>query len=645
MQFKHPEILYALLLLLIPLFIHLFQLRRFQKVPFTNVAFLKKVQLQTRKSATLKKWLTMLARMLALACLVLAFAQPVATNKSALDQQQELVIYIDNSFSMQARGPQGPLLDRALNDLFSGFNGHGRLSYFSNDRSRQDISYTDFRNEIIQTSYSFKQLPPDQWLLKAQQLFSDDPSTSKRLILVSDFQQAYNPPVQDSGFTTIAIPLRPTNTNNISIDSLYLEDGTDGNVILQVRTRSQLPTAESIPISVYDEASDARQKLVAKTAINLEQETQQTMGFDLEVGKGFTGRVEIEEPVLGYDNQMYFSIDRTKTAAVLVIDQGDSSYLNRLYNNGSFDLEVQDLQQLDYGLLQQQQFVILNELQTIPAPLEDALIDLVEQGSGICVVPAQKIDLASYNKLLSRLGMGTLDQAQEQEIRMTQIRFDHPLFKEVFERSVSNFQYPQFQRSFEGSGSGPEVLGFENGTPLLSGIDGKYLFYAPLNTASSNFQGSPLIVPIFLNMVRESLPLPALYFELGSNNSFAIPATLGSDQVLSLSDSISSFIPRQQPSSNSVLVQTRELPDRAGIYLATTQTDTLARIAFNTPRSEGRLDYADPTQWEGVLVKESMDELFEFLDEANSVDSFWKWFAIFAGAFLLIEMMILKFYP
>jgi hypothetical protein len=43
MQFKYPEILWGLLLLLIPILIHLFQLRRFKKTLFTNVKFLKLV--------------------------------------------------------------------------------------------------------------------------------------------------------------------------------------------------------------------------------------------------------------------------------------------------------------------------------------------------------------------------------------------------------------------------------------------------------------------------------------------------------------------------------------------------------------------------------------------------------------------------
>ena len=76
MQFKHPEFLYALLALIIPIIVHLFQLRRFQKVPFTNVQFLKTVNIQTRKSSQIKKWLTLLARLLAMTGLIIAFAQP-----------------------------------------------------------------------------------------------------------------------------------------------------------------------------------------------------------------------------------------------------------------------------------------------------------------------------------------------------------------------------------------------------------------------------------------------------------------------------------------------------------------------------------------------------------------------------------------
>ena len=55
MQFKHPDLLYALLLLIIPIIIHLFQLRKFQKEAFTNVAFLKTFRITNTQKLAFKK--------------------------------------------------------------------------------------------------------------------------------------------------------------------------------------------------------------------------------------------------------------------------------------------------------------------------------------------------------------------------------------------------------------------------------------------------------------------------------------------------------------------------------------------------------------------------------------------------------------
>ena len=76
MLFKHPSVLYALFALLIPIIIHLFKLRKFQKTIFTNVAFLEKIKMQTRKSSQLKKWLVLLSRLLLFTAIILAFAEP-----------------------------------------------------------------------------------------------------------------------------------------------------------------------------------------------------------------------------------------------------------------------------------------------------------------------------------------------------------------------------------------------------------------------------------------------------------------------------------------------------------------------------------------------------------------------------------------
>ncbi|GAL72855.1 BatA domain-containing protein [Jejuia pallidilutea] len=119
MQFKYPELLYALFLLVIPLIVHLFQLRKFEKVPFTNVAFLKSVAIKTRKSSQLKKWLTLITRLLLFAAIIFAFSQPYFSKNNTLNKTTETVIYLDNSFSMQAKGDSGILLKRAVQDIIT----------------------------------------------------------------------------------------------------------------------------------------------------------------------------------------------------------------------------------------------------------------------------------------------------------------------------------------------------------------------------------------------------------------------------------------------------------------------------------------------------------------------------------------------
>ncbi|MEP4946142.1 MAG: BatA domain-containing protein, partial [Flavobacteriaceae bacterium] len=187
MQFKHPEILWALLLLLIPILIHLFQLRRFKKTPFTNVAMLQKVISESRKSNTLKKWLLLLTRMLMLAFIVIAFAQPFVSTKTAL-QEKEIVIYLDDSFSMQAKSNGLSLLEKAVQDLVKHIDETAAFSLFTNTKTYKDITINDIKNDLLSLDYTHKQLNVDEVQLKAKTLFSESGNTIKNLILVSDFQ-------------------------------------------------------------------------------------------------------------------------------------------------------------------------------------------------------------------------------------------------------------------------------------------------------------------------------------------------------------------------------------------------------------------------------------------------------------------------
>ena len=153
MQFKHPEILYFLFLLLIPIIVHLFQLRRFEKVPFTNVQFLKNVIIQTRKSSQLKKWLALITRMLLFAAIIFAFAQPYFSDYEGLNVKTETVVYLDNSFSIQAKGSKGELLKRSVQEILSALDDSDELTLFTNDNTFLKATRKTLSNELLQLNY------------------------------------------------------------------------------------------------------------------------------------------------------------------------------------------------------------------------------------------------------------------------------------------------------------------------------------------------------------------------------------------------------------------------------------------------------------------------------------------------------------
>ena len=639
MQFKHPELLYALFLLLIPILIHLFQLRRFQKVAFTNVAFLKKVTIQTRKSSQLKKWLTLLMRLLALACVIFAFAQPFTATKTALNSEKETVLYIDNSFSMQAKGPNGPLLQRAQQQLFDMAKGTDKISWFSNTESKKNVSQNDFKNEVLSIDYSHHQMTLEDVLLKANQLFSKSESAEKRLVMISDFQRKGAFPKRTNAITIDAVVLKPVTRNNISIDSAYIVSKNTTTTQLNVVFSGQGEVPQSVPVSLFNGSS-----LIAKTAVDFSEKTQNTLSFDLEMESGFKGELRIIDPNLLFDNSLYFSINTPKKIKVLSINEGDAGFLKRLYDQPEYDYIQQGFASLNYNDIPSQNFIVLNELKTIPISLVNSLKAFSDGGGSLAIIPSKEADISSYNQLLNGLSLGNLDVRIAREKKITKINFSHPLYRNVFEKQVTNFQYPKVNSYYGISSNAVQVLGFEDGRPFLLQQGKNYVSTASFSEENSNFTYSPLIVPTFINMVQQSLPLPNLYYHIGTQNKYAVPVKLTQDDILTLRDSVSSFIPLQQTKANSVEITTLDEPTKSGNFNIEKANTFIENISYNYPRLESAMQYADPADWEGITTYDSVEELFDSIAKENKVSSFWKWFVIFAVVFLLLEMLILKFY-
>ena len=638
MQFKHPEILWALFLLIIPILIHLFQLRRFTKTPFTNVAMLQKVVSESRKSNTLKKWLLLFTRLLLLAAIILAFAQPFSSSNTAL-QEKETVVYLDDSFSMQAKNNGISLLEKAVQDIVKNIDGERTFSLFTNERTFANVKLSDVQNSLLSLPYSYKQLNLDEIGLKANSLFSSNNGTVKNLIVLSDFQERISEGnIQlDTTIRTHFVPMEPEEMMNISIDSVFVQEGLNDQNTLKVFL-SGGTTDNPLPISLFND-----NELIAKTAAKFNSDGSAEVEFTIPANQRLNGRLSIMDNALGYDNRFYFNINDKKKVKVLAISESESDYLDRLFRDEEFEFQKYGLAQLDYSVLDDQNVVVLDNLTSIPNSLQNVLRTFKNEGGSLIIVPASTTDIASYNSLLSAWSGTQLTQKVVSETRLTEITFDHPLYRNVFEQRVTNFQYPFVKAYYNVQTSLPIALAMDGGNPFLLGDDGFYVFTVPLELENSNFINSPLIVPTFYNMAQSSLQQSRPYQTIGETSVVDVPAEMGNDEILKVSKEGYEFIPLQQSFPNRVRLTFDQNPTEDGIYGIVQNQQTLQNISFNYPRTESQLKYLDLVSMENVNTMDSIPELFEYLKAENDIAAYWKWFVILALLLALIEVLIQKF--
>ncbi|MFD2518663.1 BatA domain-containing protein [Salinimicrobium flavum] len=641
MHFKHPEILYALFLVVIPVLVHLFQLRKFRTEKFTNVKFLRKAVIQTRKSSRIKKWLILATRILLLVSVILAFAQPYFPPEAGEIKEQETVIYLDNSYSLQARGRNGILYKRAIQDLLESLPDTGRLTFFANDTEMRDTDADVLQRKLQQLDYSAYQPDWKTISLMAQNLFSNSTETRKNFIVISDFQktgdEAEIEPVP--GINTHLVHLTPETITNSAIDTAFISEKTPDELKIKVKLKATGEPQSEIAVALYDDND-----LLARKTLTLENDLTATTEFLLPSRPLLRGKFKIEDNNLTYDNELFFSIDEPETIEVVVIGDADAGFLERIYTSPEFRLHLFESSNIDYNLLSQANLVVLNEPREIPFNLGAELKNLMDENISLILIPSENMDLQGYNSFLKSTGSPLFGDKQQQEKLVTEIAFGHPLYRNVFQEQVRNFDYPGVQSYFTMNYGGNGILSFDNGRPFLLQQENLYIFTAALNRNNSDFKASPLIVPSFYNIGARAISPSQMYFTLGQAEQLNVRAQLDRDEILKLHSSEETFIPRQQSYRNKVELSLEEVPSKVGHYELKQDSVRLRSLSFNSDRLESKLIYMEPAAANGVELHSNIPEVFGAIQSAAEVNALWKWFVIFALIFFLAEMLILKFF-
>ncbi|MNS24222.1 hypothetical protein D3C72_560580 [compost metagenome] len=644
MQFKHPEILYFLFLLVIPILVHLFQLRRFKKEYFTNVHFLKELAIQTRKSSKLKKWLLLLTRLFLLACLIISFAQPFFQAKDSKGITNEMFIILDNSFSMQAKGKQGELMKRAVQELLENAPENQTFSLVTNSEIFWNTDIKSIQRELQNLKYSASPFALDNLMAKIK---SRKSPYNKDIVVITDAVGLQPKQLKsiDSTFNTYFIIPKAEQKNNISIDSVFIHQTSDNFYDIGVKLSSYGDNANDIPIALYND-----KKLIAKTIVNFEGK-KKSINFTIPK-EDFNGYALIEDNALQYDNQLFFSISKPQRLNVVSIGQPEkSNFLKKIYSDSEFVFNNFDLKSLDYNILEKQDAIVLNELPEIPQALQTTLKSFVEKGGNLIVIPSAESSVSNLNSLMGNFGGIQFKSLENKEKLVTKIAFNHPLYSTVFEKKIDNFQYPNSASSYGMSSAYPSILSFDDQSAFLTAVQNPvssvYVFSAPMNKDNSNFQNSPLIVPTFYNMALSSQKTGINALTIGENSPFLMDASLSKDEIVEIrslsEDANEKFIPMQQILNNKVKLTFNDFPQEAGNFGIYKQDNLLKKISFNYGRTESDLSASNESLLSDYNVIESIDSVFDTLQTDRTDNEIWKWFVFLTLLFLVTEILIQKF--
>ena len=647
MLFKYPNILYFLFLLLIPIIIHLVRWKRYRKVEFTNVAFLQELEIKSRKSRKLKELLILLMRLLALTFLILAFAQPF---KESLALQQNItqtqnIIYLDNSKSMSILKNNVTIWQTYLQKITQ-LPQKQEYTILTNDQIFTDIAGSELKKLLYNIKFSHQSTNHQKIFTKLKLLLSPDTHTRKNIIYVSDLQNVFNEKIQDSLFDT--------NTNyyflnenyqeipNISIDSIWLVKTEPNFYTLSLQLSASVQQLQT-PLSIIQ-----NNEVLWHSQVNFKDSLVQKISFQLPI-KNIKAKVVVNDQAFLFDNELFFCLQPITKPKILVISEKNiPNFLKKIYTDDEFVLKHISPKQLDYNKLSDYQLVILYGFKKDFQISEAFLKKYVSQYGNLVVIPAER-QTESLQNLLRNWQINVGVKTDTNKVWLNHINYQHPFFKGIFTKKVKNFTYPFVKNHYVyTSQAGNSLYLLSDGSAFASLVrqNGNiFLINTPLSDKNTNFlHAASLVVPLFYQMAFYKNQPQQIYYVLGEENSFTIEASIPKDDIVKIKNDQAEYIPRQINLNKKIEIYTQNIPEKAGIYNIVHNDKVLSSIAFNDNRMENKLNFIRLPDLKNL---QKINDLQEFITTENQFTrkkQLWKWFLSLALMFLLIEMLIIKFW-
>lgn len=667
MQFVHPTFLFALAAIAIPIIIHLFNFRRFKRVYFSNVRFLKEIKEQTSARSKLRHLLTLLARILVITFLVFAFAQPFIPGKQTTDTGgiRSVSVFIDNSFSMSALGDQAALLDQAKEkaaEIANAYSETDRFNLLTNDfegRHQRMVSRDEFillldevdESPVVRKLQSVRE--------KQKQVLTDEENEVS--FIISDFQKNITDLMPDS--SVYLVRLEPVAKKNVSIDSCWLDAPVQlTNQSRELYVRISNRGDEDVEVSQLSLHVNDQLTAIGDFSIPANSTTTDTLVFTIKQPGWNDAEVTITDYPVSFDDSWHFSFDAKDKLRVLVItNDRPSPYFAALGGEEFMEVVQFTSNQVNYSVFSGFQLIVIDQVTNVSSGLASELQTYAEEGGQLLLFPAINSEVNSYNALLSALGAGSFGRLSTGDKRIARFNKDNRLFRDVFDELPENALLPTCSQSFaiaNPTRSGAEdLIFFADGSPFLSvcpsGRGNVFTASSPPNTNVSDLPRHSLFVLMVAQAASAGGSSNDLSYVIGSHPIIEVDNVLeSSDQVFRVKSETSEFLPEQRPLGSKVLLNMHEQVRSAATYEITLpNTDFSRLVSFNYDRTESDLVALTKAELEerygstGVILDGGSQSLQASVGRISGGRQLWKLCIILALVFLGIEVLLLRFLP
>ena len=665
MGFLFPGFLWGLLAVAVPIVIHLMELRRPQRVLFTNTGVIREVELVANRQRRVRHWAVLAARVLGLAALVLMFSQPFWAGRAVVSQPESTVgVLVDASASLGVRGEAGrPLLEEAKEQAGALVKSYGGATRFR--LAGRSVGYAgEMMQQKLDGLQLSAQLTGEEVLPGAGEAAGGEPN-----YVFSDFQKTAISAarLRELGLgRTVLIPLVAAPQGNVYVDSVWFDDAfvrAQTNLTLHVRLRNGGAVAVTqCPVKVF-----VGQRQAAALETTVAAGARADLQFQIQVPDNQTAlcRVVTGDAPVVFDNTFYFVLQ--PATAIRVLEIGAEPLTRAVYGNEPlFAYSFATAGGVDYGALRTADLVVVRELETVSAGLREALVAAAKRGASVVVVPGGAVaGHDSYQSLFRALGAGeaqwepaTATGAEQQELALPSK--NDVFFRDVFGAQQRAVAMPRAAAVLRWTRTGADILRFKNGESYLaefgSGAGKAYVFAAPFAAGYSDFTGHALFVPVLYRLAMQSYQraqLPA-YRLTQAALTLELPEAGGAGQAeqapLRLVRGATVLLPGQRVLGGQVRLEVPPGMREPGFYQLKNGGKVLTTLAFNADKRESELAAYSAVELR-ALVGPNVQVLeggpggaaLAQLRAGETGRPLWRYFLVAALVCLLVEGVLLRF--